>query len=160
MLAQLISKDQRDSVAYYFRASDLTYAASRNDGGIAIETWEACISEIAAVYAHSKNTDPAFKFSSSTVTDCYDLFANAGKYGVYLKAGARARIDTLGGTAANIVTAGAFVGGGSQIASAACTLVSTGAVAVAWGSGAAASAWPAANNKVDDAIAALVVGAN
>jgi hypothetical protein len=134
--------------------------ASRNGGGIGVELWDGCTAEIMSVYAHAKSDSAAFLLDNGSGADCYDIFANAGKYGLQLKAGVSARVNTFGGTAANIVTAGALVGGGSRIASKACTLASTGAVAVAWGSGAAASAWPAANNKVDDAIAALVVGAN
>jgi len=138
----------------------LSAMAVRSTIGAGVELWDGSNAEIASTYAHAKSDSAAFLLDNGTMADMYDVFANAGKYGLQLKAGVSARINTFGGTAANIVTAGALVGGGSRIACKSCTLVSTGAVAVAWGSGAAASVWPAANNKVDDAIAAIVVGAN
>ena len=141
-------------------ANYMMTVASRNGAGVGLEVWDGCTAEICGVYSHAKSDSAAFQFDNAAVVDCYDIFANAGKYGALLKAGVSARINIFDGTDANIVTAGVLVGGGARLASKACACVSTGAVQIAWGSGAAATAWPAANNKVDDAIAALVVGAN
>jgi hypothetical protein len=139
-------------------SSSSTYIAVRSDVGVGYETYGS--SGIGADYTYSqgKSTHAAFLFGRASSADMYDLFAAGGKYGVELKPGATARLDACAGTAGSIVTAGALVGGGARIMSKGCTVVSTGAVQIAWGSGAAATAWPAANNKVDDALAALVIG--
>lgn len=116
--------------------------------------------QMGLVYADSKNTKAAVVIGQASACDFYDLFCARGKYALQVGSGARVRLNVAAGTAVNIVTAGALVGNGALVSCKTTTLASTGAVEIAWASGAAASAWPAANTAVTDAIAATVVGSN
>ena len=117
---------------------------------------------LANVYIEAVVTKGAIQASYCGALSIGGLYVQEGLAALHIKRMCGAcTIAELGGVDANVTTALLLINGSSLvIAAATCTLVgATGAgTAVRWSSGAADSAYPAANLLVSDALGAQVVG--
>jgi len=139
---------------------DLIMSSIKNLVDYGIDAYRGILS-IATTYIEAKSTHGALR-----LTDCGNfhidgLYIQAGIAGIHVVRMSNGTISALTGVDAN-VTNGLLLANGSRLSinAAACVLVgATGAgTAVRWNSGAADSAYPAANLEVNDALGAQVVG--
>lgn len=117
-------------------------------------------SDLKNLYAHPHATSVGLNVKEGSQLKVEDVYVELGLYGVRVERGSSLILSGLDGNAANIATAAIRVDHGSHVVSVAAgnVLLSTGGVAIKWLTGAADSAWPAADALVTDSLGAQVVG--